>query len=40
VVKTSEIIAYLEKLPIGMFDLPKGSVTAQHEQKQKRTVHF
>jgi maleamate amidohydrolase len=40
VVKTSEILAYLETLPIGMFDLPSGTATAQHEQKQKRTAHF
>ena len=24
VVKTSEILTYLEKLPVGMFDLPRG----------------
>ena len=40
VVKTSDILAYLETLPIGMFDLPRGTATAQHEQKQKRTAHF
>ena len=40
VVKTSDILAYLETLPTGMFDLPRGTATAQHDQKQKRTAHF
>jgi maleamate amidohydrolase len=40
VVKTSEILAYLEKLPIGMFDLPRGTATVQHEQRRKRAAHF
>jgi hypothetical protein len=39
VVKTSEILAYLETLPMGMFDLPKGAATVQHEQRQKRAAH-
>jgi isochorismate hydrolase len=30
VVKTSEILAYLEELPIGMFDLPRGTARAAH----------
>jgi maleamate amidohydrolase len=38
VVKTSEILAYLETLPIGMFDLPKSTATAQREEKQKRAA--
>ena len=28
VVKTSEILGYLERLPSGMFDLPKGTAIA------------
>jgi maleamate amidohydrolase len=31
VVKTSEILAYLESLPSGMFDLPKGTAVAARE---------
>ena len=38
VVKTSEILAYLENLPVGMFDLPRGTGTVRHEQK--RAAHF
>jgi nicotinamidase-related amidase len=38
VVKTSEILAYLETLPIGMFDLPKSTATAPREEKQKRAA--
>jgi hypothetical protein len=40
VVKTSEILTYLETLPVGMFDLPRGAATVQHEQKQKRAALF
>jgi nicotinamidase-related amidase len=40
VVKTSEILAYLETLPVAMFDLPKGTATAQQGQKRKRAAHF
>jgi nicotinamidase-related amidase len=40
VVKTSEILAYLEKLPVGMFDLPRGTSTLQHDQRQNRAAHF
>jgi isochorismate hydrolase len=40
VVKTSEILSYLQGLPSGMFDLPKGTASAQHEPKQKRAAHF
>ena len=40
VVKTSEVVSYLQGLPSGMFDLPKGTASAQHEQKQKRAAHF
>jgi len=39
-VKTFEILAYLENLPIGMFDLPRGAATVQHDQRQKRAAHF
>ena len=39
VVKTSEILAYLEKLPVGMFDLPRGTTTVQH-QRQNRAAHL
>ena len=34
VVKTSEILCYLEGLAHGMFDLPNGTPTSQHEQKR------
>jgi nicotinamidase-related amidase len=40
VIKTSEILAYLENLPIGMFDLPKGTASVQHDQRQKRAARF
>ena len=40
VVKTSEILAYLENLPVGMFDLPRGTTIVQHDQRQKRAAHF
>lgn len=40
VVKTSEILAYLETLPAAMFDLPKGMAAAQQGQTQKRAAHF
>jgi isochorismate hydrolase len=40
VVKTTEILAYLENLPIGMFDLPKGTAAVQRDQRQKRAAHF
>jgi hypothetical protein len=40
VVKTSEILAYLENLPVGIFDLPRGTSTVQHDQRQKRAAHF
>src|SRR5262249_34729789 len=33
VVKTSEILTYLETLPSGLFDLPKGAVVAAREVK-------
>jgi nicotinamidase-related amidase len=38
VVKTSEILSYLQSLPSGMFDLPKGTTTAHHEQKRAAKV--
>jgi hypothetical protein len=40
VVKTSEILAYLDTLPAAMFDLPKGTATSPQGQTQKRAVHF
>jgi maleamate amidohydrolase len=40
VVKTSEILSYLQGLPSGMFDLPNGTAGAQHQQKQKRAAYF
>jgi hypothetical protein len=39
-VKTAEILTYLEKLPAGMFDLPRGTTTVQHDQRQNRAAHF
>ena len=38
VVKTSEVLAYLEKLPSGMFDLPTGKSIRQ-EQRPKRVAN-
>ena len=37
VVKTSEVLEFLETLPSGMFDLPKGNKPAQPEVKRATT---
>ena len=34
VVKTSEVVAFLDSLPSGMYELPKGSGTVAREQKR------
>ena len=34
VVKTSEVLAFLDTLPSGMFDLPKGNVAPEREHKR------
>jgi maleamate amidohydrolase len=34
VVKTSEVLAFLDTLPSGMYDLPKGNAPTQHESKR------
>jgi hypothetical protein len=34
VVKTSEVLTFLDALPSGMYDLPKGKPVAQPEQKR------
>jgi maleamate amidohydrolase len=34
VVKTSEVLEFLDTLPSGMFDLPKGNAPAAHEPKR------
>jgi isochorismate hydrolase len=40
VVKTSEVLTFLDKLPSGMFDLPKGKPAGQAEPKQKRAANY
>ena len=40
VVKTDEVLAFLESLPSGMFDLPKGSVVSAPELTPKRAANF
>jgi maleamate amidohydrolase len=40
VVKTSEVLTFLDTLPSGMYDLPKGKPVAQPEQKQKRVANY
>jgi hypothetical protein len=39
-VKTSEVLTFLDTLPSGMFDLPKGKPAAQSEPKQKRAANY
>jgi nicotinamidase-related amidase len=40
VLKTSEVLAYLDTLPGGMFDLPQGSVVSAPQLTPKRVVNF
>jgi isochorismate hydrolase len=40
VVKTSEVLAFLDTLPAGMYDLPKGTAPAAREQQQKRAARY
>ena len=40
VVKTSEVLAFLDGLPSGMFDLPSGAATAAAATAPKRAVNF
>ncbi len=40
VVKTSEVLAFLDTLPSGMFDLPKGSAVRAPDLSPKRTATY
>jgi maleamate amidohydrolase len=40
VLKTSEVLAYLDTLPSGMFDLPQGSTVSAPQLTPKRAVNF
>jgi hypothetical protein len=40
VVKTSEVLTFLDTLPAGMYDLPKGAPPAAREQQQKRAANY
>jgi hypothetical protein len=40
VVKTSEVLEFLEKLPSGMFDLPKGSGVRAPDLSPKRAASY
>ena len=40
VVKTSEVLDFLNTLPAGMYDLPKGTPPAAREQQQKRAANY
>jgi hypothetical protein len=40
VVKTSEVIEFLEKLPSGMYDLPKGSAVRAPDLSPKRSATY
>jgi nicotinamidase-related amidase len=40
VLKTSEVLAYLESLPEGMFDLPRGSPVSAPQLTPRRAANF
>ena len=40
VMKTADVLAFLETLPSGMFDLPKGSSTSAPKVSPKLAANF
>jgi len=40
VVKTSEVLEFLERLPSGMYDLPKGSAVRSPDLSPKRAASY